>query len=74
MPQTLNGPVLWSPAEDKLLFAIVHEFGDNWALVADVLGSSSSLQGLCRSRVQCRERSIEIKVCAAACSVQVCRV
>ena len=54
--------MLWSPGEDKLLFAIIHEFGENWALLADVLGSSSSLQGVCRSRLQCKERSKEIKV------------
>ena len=60
--QALGGPVLWSAGEDKLLFAIIHEFGENWALVADVLGSSSSLQGVSRSRSQCRERSREIKV------------
>ena len=39
----------WSEAEDRLLCAIVHEFGSNWFLVADVLSASCAMQGICRS-------------------------
>ncbi len=46
----------WSEAEDRLLCAIVHEFGSNWFLVADVLSASCAMQGICRSPHTCRYR------------------
>ena len=58
--------MLWTAEEDKLLHAIVHEFGGNWALVADVMGSSTALQGIARSRTACKDRYKEIQVRPAA--------
>jgi hypothetical protein len=49
-------PIPWSEAEDRLLCAIVHEFGSNWYLVADVLSSSCTMQGIYRSPGTCRYR------------------
>ena len=46
----------WSEAEDRLLAAVVHEFGSNWVLVADVLSASCAMQGVCRSPRACRHR------------------
>ncbi|CAL5224932.1 g7701 [Coccomyxa viridis] len=46
----------WSDAEDRLLCAIVHEFGSNWFLVADVLSASCAMQGIYRSPTTCRYR------------------
>ena len=46
----------WSEAEDRLLCAIVHEFGSNWFLVADVLSGSCAMQGIYRSPHTCRYR------------------
>ncbi|CAL8472359.1 g11902 [Coccomyxa elongata] len=46
----------WSPEEERLLCAIVHEFGSNWFLVADVLATSCSMQGIYRSPGSCRYR------------------
>jgi len=60
--QVVSGPVLWSPDEDKLLHAIVHEFGSNWSLVCDVLASSTALQGIARNWRQCKDRYKEIQV------------
>ena len=54
--------MLWSPDEDKLLHAIVHEFGSNWSLVCDVLASSTALQGIARNWRQCKDRYKEIQV------------
>ena len=58
----ISGPVLWSPDEDKLLNAIVHEFGSNWSLVCDVLASSTAMQGIARNCRQCKDRYKEIQV------------
>ena len=45
-----SGPSMpWTDAEDRLLCAIVHEFGSNWFLVADVLSASCAMQGIYRS-------------------------
>lgn len=53
----LGGQVLpWTVQEDRLLCAVVHEFGSNWLLVADVLASSTHLQGIYRKPKQCAER------------------
>mmetsp|Transcript_12681 Transcript_12681/g.32615 ORF Transcript_12681/g.32615 Transcript_12681/m.32615 type:complete len:876 (-) Transcript_12681:141-2768(-) len=48
--------IAWTAQEDQLLFAIVHEFGANWVLVADVLSSGSALQGVFRRPDQCKSR------------------
>lgn len=62
LAQVVSGPVLWTPDEDKLLHAIVHEFGSNWSLVCDVLASSTALQGIARNWRQCKDRFKEIQV------------
>ena len=31
----------WTPVEDQLLCAIVHEFGSNWGLITDVFAASA---------------------------------
>lgn len=41
---------------------MVHEFGDNWLLVADVLSGSSPITGTYRSHKACRERFKELHV------------
>ena len=57
----------WTASEDALLCAIVHEFGSNWALVADAFGASASLKGsyrrpeLCRWRFQQLTRAVELE-------------
>ena len=57
----------WTATEDALLCAIVHEFGSNWALVADAFGASASLKGsyrrpeLCRWRFQQLTRAVELE-------------
>lgn len=57
----------WSPEEERLLCAIVHEFGSNWFLVADVLAASCSMQGIYRSPHNCRQRFRAITVGASHC-------
>ena len=52
----------WQPGEDSLLSSIVHEFGENWLLISDVLSTSSSLQGIFRSPLHCRWRFRELTV------------
>ena len=54
----------WSDAEDRLLCAIVHEFGSNWFLVADVLSASCAMQGIYRSPTTCRYRFRNLTVSA----------
>ncbi|KAK9905730.1 hypothetical protein WJX75_005313 [Coccomyxa subellipsoidea] len=46
----------WTSEEERLLCAIVHEFGSNWYLVADVLAASCSMQGIYRSPYNCRQK------------------
>ncbi len=61
----LGGQVLpWTVQEDRLLCAVVHEFGSNWLLVADVLASSTHLQGIYRKPKQCAERFKQLSVSA----------
>ena len=57
----------WSDAEDRLLCAIVHEFGSNWFLVADVLSASCAMQGIYRSPTTCRYRFRNLTVGAPVC-------
>ena len=64
-----SGPSMpWTDAEDRLLCAIVHEFGSNWFLVADVLSASCAMQGIYRSPTTCRYRFRNLTVSLAACS------
>ena len=53
-PAALGAP--WTPADDVLLCAVVHEFGSNWALVGDVLTGSAGLRGAVRGGGACRAR------------------
>ena len=46
----------WSPTEDQLLCAIVHEFGSNWGLITDVFAASAPFKGVFRRAEQCRYR------------------
>lgn len=61
----------WSEAEDRLLCAIVHEFGSNWFLVADVLSASCAMQGIYRSPTTCRYRfrNLTVSCYGPPCSV-----
>lgn len=61
-----NGGVEWESFEDELLAAVVHEFGVNWQLVADVLAGASSLCGFQRTAKACCERYKQLQVCAQA--------
>ena len=64
-----SGPSMpWTDAEDRLLCAIVHEFGSNWFLVADVLSASCAMQGIYRSPTTCRYRFRNLTVSLAACN------
>ena len=38
----------WTPVEDQLLCAIVHEFGSNWGLITDVFAASAPFKGVYR--------------------------
>ena len=47
----------WSSAEDHILAAIVHEFGQmNWGLVSDVLSGRAAMTGLYRLPAHCKQR------------------
>ena len=48
--------VPWTPAEDQLLAAIVHDFADNWSLVSVILAISCGMQGVYRRPDLCRHR------------------
>ena len=52
----------WSQLDDNLLCSIVHEFGSNWRLVADIFAMSCSLSGIHRSATQCLKRFRELAV------------
>ena len=51
---------LWSPMEDQLLCAIVHEFGSNWALVTDAFAASAPIKGTFHRAEHCRWRFAHI--------------
>lgn len=54
---------LWSPQEDAILCAVVHEYGPNWGLVSDVLFSMTAggfYRGRHRHPVHCSERFREL--------------
>ena len=40
----------WTPVEDQLLCAIVHEFGSNWGLITDVFAASAPFKGCIDAR------------------------
>jgi hypothetical protein len=46
----------WMIAEDQALLAIVHEFGSNWGVVADVLACTYALKDVYRRPHACRQR------------------
>lgn len=46
----------WSPIEDQLLCAIVHEFGSNWALITDAFAASTPIKGTYHRVEHCRWR------------------
>ena len=46
----------WSPMEDQLLCAIVHEFGSNWALITDAFAASTPIKGVYHRIEHCRWR------------------
>ncbi|BBN17604.1 helicase SRCAP/SWR1 [Marchantia polymorpha subsp. ruderalis] len=49
----------WTPAEDAILCAVVHEYGGNWQLASDALAGISDgsiYRGRHRHPVHCRER------------------
>jgi hypothetical protein len=46
----------WTSTDDELLCALVSEFGQNWGFVADVLSSTSALQGVVRRSEWCKQR------------------
>ncbi len=52
----------WSQLDDNLLCSIVHEFGSNWRLVADIFAMSCTLSGIHRSAAQCLKRFRELAV------------
>ncbi|EPS61370.1 hypothetical protein M569_13427 [Genlisea aurea] len=52
-------PDLWSPTEDALLCALVHEYGLNWSLASDImygLTAGGSYRGRFHHHVHCCER------------------
>ena len=66
-----NGGVEWEAFEEELLAAVVHEFGTNWQLVADVLAGASALSGFLRTAKACRDRYNELKVRLAGAAFDV---
>lgn len=46
----------WSPMEDQLLCAIVHEFGSNWALITDAFAAGAPIKGTYHRIEHCRWR------------------
>lgn len=44
----------WSQSEDMLLCSIIHEFGNNYHLAAEILGGTNRMQGLFRRHDACR--------------------
>ena len=48
--------VPWTKADEQMLLAIVHEFGSNWQLVADVVNSGYAIKGVYRRPEQCKMR------------------
>ena len=46
----------WTKEEDELLAAVVHEFGENYRLVAEVLSPTAAITGTYRNFKACAER------------------
>lgn len=57
-----DGLLPWTQAEDNLLCSIIHEFGTNWRLVADILSTSCAMSGIFRNSGQCCGRFQELAV------------
>ncbi|XP_059662554.1 protein PHOTOPERIOD-INDEPENDENT EARLY FLOWERING 1 isoform X2 [Cornus florida] len=56
-------PDFWSPQEDALLCAVVHEYGPNWSLVSETLYGMTAggfFRGRVRHPVHCCERFREL--------------
>ncbi|KAG8371865.1 hypothetical protein BUALT_Bualt12G0007400 [Buddleja alternifolia] len=56
-------PDLWSPQEDAVLCAVVHEYGPNWNLASEILygmTAGGSYRGRFRYPVYCSERFREL--------------
>ncbi|XP_078444362.1 SNF2 domain-containing protein / helicase domain-containing protein isoform X2 [Wolffia australiana] len=63
----------WSPLEDAILCAVVHEYSTNWRLVSDALYSVSTggfYRGIFRHPVHCCERFRELFFKYVACGVE----
>ncbi|KAK6124620.1 hypothetical protein DH2020_041634 [Rehmannia glutinosa] len=59
----LPSPDLWSPTEDAVLCAVVHEYGPNWNLASEILfgmTAGGSYRGRFRHPVHCSERFREL--------------
>lgn len=59
----IPSPDAWSPQEDAVLCAVVHEYSTNWSLVSDALHSMSAgglYRGMFRHPVHCCERFREL--------------
>ena len=70
-PGDPDGGLPWTNLEDHLLCSIVHEFGVNWRLVADVFATSSAMAGIFRSPLQCRWRFKELAVRPMLCKADI---
>ena len=46
----------WTPMEDQLLCAIVHEFGCNWSLITDAFAAGTPIKGTYHRIEHCRWR------------------
>ena len=57
LPVSTQGQDLgWTKEEDELLAAVVHEFGENYRLVAEVLSPTAAITGTYRNFKACAER------------------
>lgn len=52
----------WEPHEEELLAAVVHEFGRNFNLVADVMAHAAHLSGFSRTADCCEKRYQALQV------------
>lgn len=46
----------WDKDDDTLLLSIIHEFGQNWRLVADIFAVACKLSGVHRNAEMCKNR------------------
>lgn len=52
----------WTKEEDELLAAVVHEFGENYRLVSDVMSPAAMVTGVFRNAKACAERFKKLAV------------